>query len=116
MLKARRDAAMKVAASLFAAEEAIDIALAKTAELNGTLAMARGEAQLSAVVGQGAFEMAAATLAALAKARGEIVETHKRLHETKIEIGLRAVAIGDQGKPNFVPNTTGDAGHLKVVA
>lgn len=116
MLKARRDAAMKVAESLFAAEEAIDIALARTAELNGTLAIARTEAQLSAIVGQDAFETAASVFASLARARCEIVETHKRLHETKIQIGLRAVAIGDQGKPNANPNTTGEARHLQVVA
>lgn len=116
MLKARRDAAMKVAESLFAAEEAIDLALARTAELNGTLATARREANLSAVVGQGAFDTAASVFAALARARSDIVETHKRLHETKIEIGLRSVAIGDQGKPNAAPNQTGDIRHLQVVA
>lgn len=115
MLKARRDAAMKVAESLFAAEEAIDLALARTAELNSTLATARREANLSAVVGQNAFETAASVFAALARARCDIVETHKRLHETKIEIGLRAVAIGDQGKPNVDPNTTGGSRHLQVV-
>ena len=99
MLKARRDAAMKVAQSLFAAEDAIDEALARVAALNGTLVMARSDAQLSAIVGHDAFEVAAAAFAALAIARGEIVETHKRLSETKIQVGLRAVAIGDQGKP-----------------
>jgi hypothetical protein len=116
MLKARRDAAMKVADSLFAAEDAIDAAFARVAELNSALVMARSDAQLSAIVAQDAFELAASTLGALAKARGEIVETHKRLHEAKIEIGLRAVAIGDQGKPNVIPNTTGEARHLQVVA
>jgi hypothetical protein len=110
MLKKRREAAMKVAESLFAAEEAIDLALARAAELNGTLVTARTDAQLSAIVGQDAFEGAAGAFAALAKARGEIVETHKRLSEAKIQVGLRAVAIGDLGKP------TGDASHLKVVA
>ena len=112
MLKARRDAAMKVANSLFAAEDAIDAAFARVAELNGALVMARCDAQLSAIVGQDAFELAAATLSALAKARGDIVATHERLSDAKVQIGLRAVAIGDQGKPNY----TGDARHLQVVA
>ncbi|HYW15632.1 MAG TPA: hypothetical protein VE891_05710 [Allosphingosinicella sp.] len=116
MLKERRDAAMKVAEILFAAEEAIDVALAKAAELNGVMATARTEAHLSAVVGQEAFETAASVFAALARARCEIVETHKRLHETKVQIGLRSVAIGDQGKPNATPNTTGEARHLQAVA
>jgi hypothetical protein len=111
MLKARRDAAMKVAESLFAAEEAIDAALARVAELNGTLATARMEAKLSAVVGQDVFEGAASAFAALARARCDIVETHNRLSDTKVQIGLRTVAIGDQGKPPMA-----DARHLQVVA
>ena len=56
MLKDRRAAAIKVAQSLFAAEEAIDAALARAAELNATMVTARTEAQLSALVGQDAFE------------------------------------------------------------
>jgi nitrogenase molybdenum-iron protein alpha/beta subunit len=117
MLKARRDAAMKVAESLFAAEEAIDVALAKVAEFNGTLATARTEAKLSAVVGQDAFETAASVFAALARARCDIVETHKRLSETKDQIGLRTLAIGDLGKPEEArPAGSGDGRHLQVVA
>lgn len=100
MLRERRDAAMKVAESLFAAEDAIDAAFARVAELNGALVMARSEAQLSAIVAQDAFETAALTLSALAKARGDIVETHKRLSETQVQIGLGAIAFGDNGKPN----------------
>ena len=99
MLKNRREAATKVADSLFAAESAIDAALARAAELNSTLVTARTEANLSAVVGQDAFEGAAAAFAALARARADIVETHKRLSEAKIQVGLRTVAIGDLGKP-----------------
>jgi hypothetical protein len=103
MLKARRDAAMKVADSLFAAEEAIDAALARAAELNSALATARMEANLSAIVGQDAFEVAAAAFASIAKARGDIVETHKRLSETQVQIGLSAIAFGDNGKPSVAP-------------
>jgi hypothetical protein len=111
MLKDRRAAAMKVAESLFAAEEAIDLALARAAELTGAMVSARNEANLSATVGQEAFEGSAAAFAALARARADIVETHKRLSETQVQIGLRAVSFGDQGKP-----VTGDGRHLKIVA
>jgi hypothetical protein len=95
MLNQRRDAAIKVVNSLYAAERAIDAALARAAELNATLVAARIEANVSAVVGQDAFDGAAATFAALARARADIVETHNRLSETKIQIGLRTVATGD---------------------
>ena len=114
MLKERREAAMKVAESLFAAEEAIDAALARAAELNSTLVTARTDAKLSALVGQDAFEVSAAAFAALAQARCDIVETHKRLSEAKIQVGLRTVAIGDLvPKP---PSERGDSRHLQVVA
>lgn len=112
MFKQRREAAMRVAESLFAAEEAIDIALARAAELNGTLVTARTDAKLSALVGQDAFEVSASAFAALARARADIVETHKRLSEAKIQVGLRTVAIGDLGKPP----TGAMPSHLQVVA
>lgn len=98
MLKNRREAATKVADSLFAAEAAIDAALARAADLSTALVNARTEANLSAIVGQEAFEGAAAALGALVRARADIVETHKRLSETQIQIGLRAVAFGDGTK------------------
>jgi hypothetical protein len=98
MLKQRRDAAMKIAASLWAAEDAIDAALARAAEFNGTLVTARSEANLSAIVGQDAFEVSASAFAALARARADIVEAHRRLSETKIQVGLRNLATGDDQK------------------
>lgn len=115
MLKARRDAAMKVAESLYAAEEAIDLALARVAELNGTLVTARIEAKLSALMGQEAFEGAASAFAALARARCDIVETHSRLSETKVQIGLRTVSLGDAGPKPPMGRVEG-ARHLSVVA
>jgi hypothetical protein len=114
MLKQRREAAMQVAATLFAAEEAIDAALARTAELNSKMATARQDAGLSALVAQDAFEVSAAAFAALARARCDIVETHKRLSEAKVQIGLRELAIGDMGKPPTAEME--DRRHLKSVA
>jgi len=113
MLKERRAAAMKVAESLFAAEEAIDLALARAAELTSTMVTARFDAKLSAIVAQDAFEVSASAFAALARARADIVETHKRLSEAKIQVGLSTVAIGDLGKP---PSAQLDRKHLQAVA
>jgi len=113
MLKQRQAAAMKVAQSLWAAEDAIDAALARAAEFNGTLVTARAEADLSAVVGQDAFEVSASAFAALARARADIVEAHRRLSETRIQVGLRTVSVGDE-PPKQV---TGESDrHLKAVA
>lgn len=115
MLKDRRSAAIKVAESLFAAEKAIDNALARAAELNGNMVTARTEAKLSAVVGQDAFEVSAAAFAALARARCDIVETHKRLDAAKIQMGLRTLAVGETKQPPefFVE---ADGRHLRSVA
>jgi hypothetical protein len=117
MLNDRRSAAIKVAESLFAAEEAIDTALAKAAELNGNMVTARTEAKLSALVGQDAFEVSASAFAALAQARSDIVETHKRLSETKIQVGLRTIAVGDESDWPKPPAPNGKlSSHLKAVA
>lgn len=113
MLKQRREAAMQVAETLFAAEDAIDVALARTAELNSKMSMARSDAGLSALVAQDAFEVSAAAFAALARARADIVETHRRLSEAQVQIGLRTVSFGDQGKP---PSAQREGQHLQAVA
>ena len=114
MLKQRREVAIKVAESLFAAEEAIDAALARTAELNSKMVTARSDAGLSALVGQDAFEVSAAAFAALARARTDIVESHRRLSEAKIQVGLRTVGIGELPKPPS--SELRDGRHLKSVA
>ncbi|HYI41014.1 MAG TPA: hypothetical protein VE053_11925 [Allosphingosinicella sp.] len=115
MLKARRDAAMKVAKSLFAAEDAIDAALARAAELNAAIVTARSEANLSPMVAHDAFEMAASAFAALARARCDIIESHRRLDEAKTQIGLRVMSVGELGKPP-APAGQKNASHLQAVA
>jgi hypothetical protein len=113
MLIKRKQAVVKVAQSLHDVEDAIDLALARAAELSATLVTARSDAGLSAMVGQDAFEGAAAAFAALARARGDIVETHRRLTETKAQIGLRTMAIGDENtKPALAEHRPG----LRAVA
>lgn len=115
MLKDRRNAAIKIAESLFAAEKAIDNALARAAELNGNMVTARSEAKLSAVVGHEAFEVSAAAFAALARARCDIVETHKRLDQAKTQLGLRTLAVGETKAPPLYEEGA-DGRHLRSVA
>jgi glutamine phosphoribosylpyrophosphate amidotransferase len=94
MLKQRQDAAEKLAKRLFAAEQAVDEAISKMAELTGYMPIARTDARLSAVVGQDALSEAAESLSALVGARRHLVATHQRLAETRDQIGLRAMAMG----------------------
>ena len=49
---------------------------------------------------QDAFDKSAATFAALAQARRHVVDTHHCLDTTKVQIGLRTLAFGNEpGKP-----------------
>lgn len=101
MLKQRREAAENLANRLFAAEQAIDDAICKVADLAGYMPLARAQAKLSAVVGQNAIDQGAATLSALVEARGNLVSSHNHLAETRDQIGLQAMAMGSTGvKPS----------------
>ncbi len=108
MLKRRRNAARQLASRLFETESAIDEAISKMADLAGYMPIARVDANLSAVVGQDALSQAALALSALINARGQIVETHNRLADTRDQIGLRETALGGGAdKPPIVQGSIG---------
>ena len=115
MLKNRQQAAQKVADRLFAVENAIDAAVRCAAELNASMPEARSSARLSAVIGQEALDQAAEAFALLVQARRAMVETHHKLEETRIRIGLREVAMGDTD-PKDEPMTARDRRGLRAVA
>jgi hypothetical protein len=101
----RQELAVDVAKDLWAAERAIDEALCLTAALVGRLPRFRLDARISAVVGQGAFDRAAETVAMLTQARRQIVETHHELHKSQLELGIRTISAGDSNeKPPTVAN------------
>lgn len=113
MLSIRRKAAQNVANKLIAAENAIDLALQRTAELAGAMPQARSDANYAAEIGQEAMERAVSAISVLVQARREIVATHKELAETRDRVGLAAFAMG--GLSDKVP--TGEAGqHIRAVA
>lgn len=96
-----------LAARLYAAESAIDRAMAETAALAAALPGARADAYLSAVTGQRAFSGAAATIGALAEARGHLVRTHNTLTALARKLGLDALASGPIDKPGDTPPVGG---------
>ncbi len=104
-----------LSARLFAAETAIDRALVETATLAALLPTARSEAQLSAVVGQEAFNGAAASIGALARARAHLVDTHRTLAALARKLGLDTLAIGPLDKPDDRP-PIGAGGHGAGIA
>ncbi len=107
MLKQRRLAAETVAEALFAAEKAIDVAIAQTAALAGLMPATRQDANLAAIVGQNALMGAIETMQALGVARQNIVETHKQLSVAQRDIGLGAVSFGGGGDKPPTPETSG---------
>ena len=77
------EVAQTMATKLFAAEEAIDAALNKAADLAGFMPMARQEARVSAEVGQDAFEHILESMRMLTEARKSMIDTHGALARTQ---------------------------------
>ena len=96
----RIDIAKGVAARLFEVEDAIDGALKQTSRLMADMVDARRDLRLAAVIGQDAFARTAATISALAAARGEIVGAHDALAQTRDRMGMRTVGLGALDKPH----------------
>jgi hypothetical protein len=97
MLKERRMAAEQIAAALWDAEAAIDVAFSKTAAFSGAMPNLRRQAGASALIGQGAFEQATQAMMSLADARRALIEAHKELSLAKSQAGLGAVTMTDPG-------------------
>ena len=96
-----------LAARLYTAEAAIDRAMAESAALAAALPGARADGFLSAVTGQRAVRGAAATISALAEARGHLVQTHNTLTALARKLGLDALASGPIDKPGDRPPVGG---------
>ena len=96
----RIDVAKGVAARLFEVEDAIDGSLKQASRLIADMVDARRDLRLAAVVGQAAFARTAATINALAQARGEIIGAHDALAETRDRMGMRTVGLGALDKPD----------------
>lgn len=103
-----------LAARLYAAETAIDQALAETALLAASLPAARSDALLSAVAGQRVFDGAAASIGALAEARSHLVQTHGALAALARKLGLDTLAIGPTDKPGDPPPFGGGVAPIDV--
>lgn len=116
MLKERRAAAQQVADQLFAAEAAIDAAIAATATLTALMPTVRSQAGAGACIGQDALMKAVATIGKLSDARSEIVATHAALRVAQRQIGLDAVAFGGLvQKISTPPDERSPNGRLSVV-
>lgn len=91
-----------VASRLFAAEEAIDLALNKSADLAGFMPIARQQIRLSAEVGQDAIECLLSSMKLLSQARRQMIDTHKALAGTQ-----KAARIAPRNFGGFVDKPRG---------
>ncbi|OYQ35434.1 hypothetical protein CHU93_01645 [Sandarakinorhabdus cyanobacteriorum] len=118
MLKERRIAANKIAEQLFAAEAAIDAAVAAVAQLTTVMPMARQEAHLSACIGQDALMNAVQTCQQLVEARARIIATHASLRQAQTQVGLDAVNFNGRCPPEegALTETAAPARRLTIAA
>ena len=89
----------RVARQLFSAEDAIDRTLGETAKLITTMCEARIASRLPAAAGQRVIGGAAEALAALARARRHVLDTHEDLARLGDEYGFATVDAGALHKP-----------------
>ncbi|MEQ1766358.1 MAG: hypothetical protein ABL859_02925 [Methylotenera sp.] len=107
MLKQRVAAAQKIATDLHAAEDAIDQAIIKLAQLASTLPIARIETNMSAVVGQDAVSKVTQAVAAAGQVRQMVTDAHAALSETQRQVGLGERMFGagmDKPRGQVVPS------------
>lgn len=95
MPKQRLAIAHSIAQRLYAAEEALDLAAARIAELNAALPLARLDGRLAASIGQDAFRTCADAIVLVARTRDKIVTTHDMLKQVSDDIGLGPQSYGD---------------------
>ncbi len=99
MLNERVSAAKRIASELHQAEDAIDEAMIRIANLAATLPTARRDTNMSAIVGQDAMAKIANALAATGQVRQLLTDAHLALTVTQKEVGLGARMFGAGVKP-----------------
>jgi hypothetical protein len=104
MLNQRIAVGRRIAADLHSAENAIDVAIVKIAQLSATLPTSRLETRMSAIVGQEAIANVTAALAAAGHVRQMLTDAHSALSETQKQVGLGTQMFGDgMNKPRLAP-------------
>lgn len=116
----RRIAANAVSEKLFAAEAAIDAALAAVASLTAAMPQAAIDGNLGMHVGHEAIMHAMESAQLLVKSRTNMIRTHKALVTAQHDMGLGEVAFGDMQKcpdsAELKPTEVAPVRHLAAVA
>ena len=99
MLNQRLSGAKKIASELHQAEDAIDEAMIRIANLAATLPTVRRDTNMSAIVGQEAMAKVAHALAAAGEVRQLLTDAHVALTVTQKQVGLGTRMFGAGVKP-----------------
>lgn len=99
MLNQRLSGAKKIASELHQAEDAIDEAMIRIANLAVTLPTVRRDTNMSAIVGQEAMAKVAHALAAAGEVRQLLTDAHLALTVTQKQVGLGTRMFGAGVKP-----------------
>lgn len=112
MLKERKAAARAVAENLFKLERAIDAGILAAGEMISALPRARIDANVSATVGQDAFDQASQILGALVAGRKSGVDLHACLAKVRDQLGLTTqyIPFGDGDKLSTSGHGANDVG------
>lgn len=106
---------VELARQLYAAERAIDMAIAETNDLASLMTRGRIRHRISAMVGQSALEDVGALVAGLTSSRNKIVSAHGALKRDADELGIGWHAAGPELKP-LEDGPVVKTGRLQVVA
>jgi hypothetical protein len=112
----RNELGRRMAEKLYAAERALDAALAEIGDLSALMTRGRMDHGIAAVVGQEALEHVAKCGGSLTKARRALVEGHKQLaRDARAMRIVWSVLGGPELKPEDGPRTE-PVGRLRRVA
>lgn len=92
----------RVAQDIHVTEEALDEALGRACDLVSRLVDARREAGLSTIVGHDIFESVNNASALITRARGEMVQAHRRITVVARALRLEPTASSPVAKPDEI--------------
>ncbi len=105
----------QMAEKLYAAERAVDVAVAEIGDLSALMTRGRMDHNLAAVVGQEALELVAKCGGRLTRARRALVEGHKQMARDARSMRIAwTVASGPGTKPGD-GDTVPLSGHLRAI-
>ena len=114
MLDSRSEAVERLAAKLFAAEKALDLALAELADVTGEIPRTRMQAGLALAAAQPAMEHMAEAVSGMARVRGAVIAAHAALEHARRRFGLPEVRMAIGGEKEWTGGGTKPTGLREV--